>query len=44
MKIIGTFPTTRLRRVRKTKWLRDLVSETNISVNDLILPIFVREG
>ena len=44
MKIIGTFPTTRLRRLRKTKWLRDLVSETNISVNDLILPIFVREG
>ncbi len=44
MKIIGTFPKTRLRRLRKTKWLRDLVSETNISVNDLILPIFVREG
>ena len=44
MKIIGSFPKTRLRRLRKSKWLRNLVSETNISHNDLILPIFVREG
>ena len=44
MKIIGTFPKTRLRRLRKTRWLRNLVAETNISNNDLILPIFVRSG
>ena len=44
MKIIGSFPKTRLRRLRKSKWIRDLVSENNISANDLILPIFVREG
>ena len=44
MKILGTFPKTRLRRLRKSKWMRDLVSETNISNKDLILPIFVREG
>ncbi len=44
MKIIGSFPKTRLRRLRKSSWLRNLVSENNISHNDLILPIFVREG
>ena len=44
MKIIGSFPKIRLRRLRKTKWIRDLISETTISKNDLILPIFIREG
>ena len=44
MKIIGTFPNTRLRRLRKHKWIRNIVSENNISHNDLILPVFVREG
>ncbi len=44
MKIIGSYPKTRLRRLRKSKWLRELVSETNISTKDLVLPIFLREG
>ena len=44
MKLLGTYPATRLRRLRKAKWLRDLVSETKISPCDLIQPIFVREG
>ena len=44
MKLLGTYPVTRLRRLRKAKWLRDLVSETKISSYDLIQPIFVREG
>ncbi len=44
MKIIGKFPSTRLRRVRSSSWVRRLVSENNLSVNDLILPIFVTEG
>ncbi len=44
MKIIGSFPKTRLRRMRKSKWIRDLVSENNLSAKDLVLPIFVREG
>ncbi len=44
MKIIGSYPKTRLRRLRKSKWIRNLVSENNISSNDLILPIFIREG
>tara|TARA_B100001057_G_scaffold476089_1_gene543593 strand:+ start:1210 stop:2208 length:999 start_codon:yes stop_codon:yes gene_type:complete len=44
MKIIGSYPKTRLRRLRKHRWLRNLISENNISPNDLILPIFVTEG
>jgi porphobilinogen synthase len=44
MKIIGKFPTTRLRRVRNTDWVRRLISENNLSVNDLVLPVFIREG
>ena len=44
MKIIGKFPSVRLRRNRKYDWTRRLVEENNLSVNDLILPIFVTEG
>ena len=44
MKIIGSYPKTRLRRLRKYKWLRDIISESNISSNDLIMPIFIRDG
>ena len=39
-----SFPRTRLRRLRYNPILRDLVSETSVSVNDLIYPIFVCEG
>ena len=42
MKIIGSFPKTRLRRLRKAGWIRDLISQNNISISDLVLPIFVR--
>ena len=44
MKILGSFPKTRLRRLRKTSWIRKIVSENNISTDDLILPIFIKEG
>jgi len=44
MKIVGTYPSLRMRRNRKTDWIRRLVSEYNLSVNDLILPLFVKEG
>ncbi len=39
-----TFPARRLRRLRRTPALRRLVSETQLSVNDLVAPLFVREG
>ncbi|MGI6524633.1 MAG: porphobilinogen synthase [Bdellovibrionota bacterium] len=35
------FPTTRLRRLRRSAELRDLVRETNFDVKDLIAPLFV---
>ncbi len=44
MKIVGKFPNIRLRRIRNSSWMRKLVSENDISQNDLILPIFIREG
>ena len=44
MKIAGRFPSTRLRRVRKKGWIRRLISENNLSTDDLILPVFVRDG
>ena len=44
MKSIGTYPNLRMRRNRKADWVRRLVSEHNLSPNDLILPLFVKEG
>ena len=44
MKILGKYPDLRLRRNRKYSWSRKLVAENNLTVNDLILPIFVTEG
>jgi len=37
-------PYYRPRRLRRNEAIRDLVRETNLSVNDLILPLFVVEG
>ena len=44
MKILGKYPSTRLRRVRNSDWVRRLIAENNLSNDDLILPIFIREG
>jgi len=44
MNYIGTYPTTRLRRNRKNDWSRRLVQENSLSTNDLIWPIFIKEG
>ena len=44
MIITGKYPNLRLRRNRKQDWIRRLVQENELSVNDLILPIFVMEG
>lgn len=40
----GSFPATRLRRVRRHDWSRRLVSEHHLSAADLIWPLFVCEG
>ena len=39
-----SFPATRLRRLRKTGVLRDLVRETELHPSDLVLPMFVQLG
>ena len=44
MKNVGRYPSVRLRRNRKTEWSRRLVSENNLSTNDLIWPIFLKDG
>jgi porphobilinogen synthase len=40
----GQFPRTRLRRLRQNPTLRNLVRETNLEVNKLIQPIFIKHG
>ena len=37
------FPNTRLRRLRSKPYLRDLVRENNLTANDLIQPLFIKE-
>jgi len=39
-----SFPASRPRRLRRTAALRRLVAETRLSVDDLVAPLFVREG
>jgi porphobilinogen synthase len=38
------FPTTRMRRLRRTGALRDLVRETRLDAADLVLPMFIVHG
>lgn len=41
---MAMYPTQRLRRLRYNPLVRDLVRETELSINDLIYPLFVRPG
>jgi porphobilinogen synthase len=40
----GQFPRVRMRRNRQTDWSRRLVRETKLTVDDLIWPVFVKDG
>lgn len=40
----GSYPATRFRRTKRTDSIRRLVRECTISVDDLIWPVFIREG
>ena len=40
----NNFPSTRMRRIRQSKWIRNLIEENTISSNDMIWPIFLNEG
>lgn len=39
-----SFPARRMRRLRRTPAVRRLVAETRVSADDLVAPLFVREG
>mgnify|MGYP001280487553 FL=1 len=42
--ITGKYPSLRLRRNRKSDWSRRLTQENTLSVNDLVLPLFLVDG
>src|ERR1700761_756061 len=41
--MVNSYPLTRLRRLRSSQVMRDLLQETTVTLNDLIYPIFVEE-
>ncbi|HEY2890757.1 MAG TPA: porphobilinogen synthase [Dongiaceae bacterium] len=44
LKSAGQYPRLRMRRNRATDWVRRLVAENRLAVEDLIWPVFVQEG
>ena len=44
MNIYGQFPAVRMRRMRRDDFSRRLMSETVLTANDLIYPVFVLDG
>lgn len=42
--MIPSFPLRRMRRLRKHPLIRDMVRETVLTLNDLIMPVIVRDG
>jgi porphobilinogen synthase len=44
MQTLGQFPMTRMRRMRRDDFSRRLMRENVVTPNDLILPVFVKEG
>lgn len=40
----GNYPATRLRRLRRAPWIRELVAEHQLTTSDLIWPLFVLDG
>ena len=44
MQTLGQYPMVRMRRMRHDDFSRRLMRENVVTVNDLILPVFVQEG
>ena len=44
MQTLGAYPSVRMRRMRHDDFSRRLMRENVLTVNDLILPVFVMEG
>ncbi len=42
--ISSSFPSLRLRRGRSSSWIRNLLTENRLTVNDLIWPVFICDG
>ncbi len=42
--INAKYPFKRMRRLRSAPWVRDMIEENNIQINDLIYPVFVLDG
>jgi porphobilinogen synthase len=40
----GPFPATRMRRLRRSAWMRDMVCEVRLTASNLIWPLFVLPG
>ncbi len=40
----GSYPRTRMRRLRQKGWIREMVAEHSLSVSDLVWPVFITEG
>jgi porphobilinogen synthase len=40
----GHFPHIRLRRMRANQQMRDLIRETELNLNDLVMPLFIKYG
>ena len=41
---LAPFPAARMRRLRRTRALREMVQEQGLSARDLIWPVFIRDG
>ena len=41
---IGQFPQRRMRRLRRTGFLRDIVRESALAASDLLFPVFIHDG
>jgi porphobilinogen synthase len=41
---VGHFPQVRMRRLRRSDWMRRLVREHRLTVDDLIWPVFIQDG
>jgi porphobilinogen synthase len=42
--IFGNFPEVRLRRNRYLPWTRRMLAENSLTVNDLVQPLFIKDG
>ena len=40
----GKFPESKLRRIRQSEWIRNLISENQLTSDDLIWPVFLCDG